>query len=142
MQFSFDFDTSIDEVFGFLTDHPRLAEIWGGAFERIVDAPGDDPNGLGAVRRIRNSGLTLEETVTAFEKPTRMEYRITKGSPLKNHHGVMLFSATAPDRTHLDYTIEFEPKIPLTGGLLKWRLEGELAAGLDKLARRYAGREA
>ncbi|MBI3171792.1 MAG: SRPBCC family protein, partial [Hydrocarboniphaga effusa] len=75
------------------------------------------PNGLGSVREIRSSGFTFEETITAFDPPQRIEYRITRGGPIKNHLGRLLFSEV-PGGTQLDYTIEFNPRLRLTGGLI------------------------
>ena len=43
----------------------------------------------------------FEETVTDFERPARIVYRITKGSPMRGHVGVMTFSPTVGGGTHL-----------------------------------------
>ncbi|HEX4872611.1 MAG TPA: SRPBCC family protein [Nevskiaceae bacterium] len=107
-----------ETVFAFFSDHQSFGEIWPGRFERIQVAPaGDDPNGLGSVRRVRSAGMVIEETITAFEPPARIEYRVTRGGPLKNHRGELRFTEV-PGGTQLDYQIEFEPRWPLTGGLI------------------------
>lgn len=105
-------------VFEYFADHERFGRIWPGTFRRTqVSADPVNPNGLGSVREIRTAGLAFEETITGFEPPSGIEYRITRGGPLKNHVGRLEFS-DVPGGTKLLYTIEFDPRIPLTGGLL------------------------
>jgi uncharacterized protein YndB with AHSA1/START domain len=106
-----------DRVFAYFADHEKFGRLWTGRTRRIHDASGADINGLGSVREIRSGGMAFEETITAFEPPALIEYRITKGSPVKNHRGRLRF-AEVGGGTKLDYTIEFDPKIPLTGGLI------------------------
>ena len=107
-----------EKVFAWFADHEKFGKIWPGRTRRVqASADGGDPNGLGSVREIRSGGSTFEETITKFEAPSTIEYRITKGGPIKNHLGRLLFSETEGG-TKLDYTIEFDPKIPFTGGLI------------------------
>jgi hypothetical protein len=51
------------------------------------------------------------ETVTAYWENELIEYRITQGSPLKNHLGAMRFRPTAKG-SHMRYSIVFEGKYP------------------------------
>ena len=107
-----------DRVFAWFADHEKFGRIWPGKTRRIHEsADPREPNGLGSIREIRSGGLVFEETITGFDVPERIEYRITKGGPIKNHRGLLLFSAVEGG-TKLDYTIEFDPKVPLTGGLI------------------------
>ena len=107
-----------ERVFAWFADHEQFGRIWPGRTRRIRESPDPrEPNGLGSVREIRSGGLTFEETITAFEAPARIEYRITRGSPIRNHRGELRF-AEVSGGTKLDYTIEFDPKLPLTGGLI------------------------
>ena len=107
-----------DKVFAWFADHDKFGRIWPGKTRRIHESPDPrEPNGLGSVREIRSGGLTFEETVTGFDVPERIEYRITKGGPIKNHRGELRFSEVEGG-TRLDYVIEFDPKLPLTGGLI------------------------
>lgn len=106
------------KVFGYFADHERFGRIWPGSFRRTqVSADPKNPDGLGSIREIRTAGMSFEETITGFEPPSHIEYRITRGGPIKNHVGRLVFS-DVPGGTKLDYTIEFEPKIPFTGGLV------------------------
>lgn len=107
-----------ERVFAYFADHEKFGRIWPGRFRRIHEsADAAQPNGLGSVREIKSSGFTFEETITAFDPPQRIEYRITRGGPIKNHLGRLLFSEV-PGGTKLEYTIEFDPRLRFTGGLI------------------------
>ena len=106
------------KVFDYFADHERFGRIWPGRTRRIqISADPKHPDGLGSVREIRTAGMSFEETITAFELHSRIEYRISRGGPIKNHVGRLLFNEV-PGGTKLEYTIEFEPKVPFTGGLV------------------------
>jgi uncharacterized protein YndB with AHSA1/START domain len=109
------------EVFAYFADHERNGRIWAGRARRIQD--GEDPaepNGLGSVRELKGPGPAFEETIVVFEPTRRIEYEVSRGSPLKNHRGVILFDE-APGGTELEYSIRFDPKIPGTGAIFaRW----------------------
>lgn len=112
-------------VFAFFADHEKFGRVWSGRTRRVRDSQDpQDVNGLGSVREIRAAGLSFEETITAYRPNELIEYRITRGSPIKNHIGRMRFKEV-PGGTQLDYSIEFDPKLPLTGSLIA----GLLCAG-------------
>jgi uncharacterized protein YndB with AHSA1/START domain len=122
----------VDRVFAFFADHERFITLFGARCRRIRDGEGDI-NGLGSVRLVGPAGpLGMEETIVTFEPGQRIEYAITRGSPIRNHRGTIDFR---DDRgaTVVDYVIRFEPKIPLTGGLiakglkLAWKLNAPKA---------------
>jgi len=134
------FNAPVSRVFEQLCDHERFGEMLGAPVRRVVNADGDNPNGLGSVRRVwplRIAVPAFEETVTRFEPDQCMEYQVTKGSPLKNHLGRMEFSE-ANGGTRLDYTITFEPRwpVPLLGLVLKKAIGGTIARGLEQYARK------
>lgn len=132
------FNAPVSQVFEQLCDHERFGDIISAPTRRIVDATGDNPNGEGSVRRVwplRLVGPGFEETVTRFEPNERMEYQVSFGSPLKNHLGRMAFSEDN-GRTRLDYTITFEPRvpIPLLGPVLRTAIGAAIDRGLQKYA--------
>ena len=131
------FNAPVETVFAELTDHEKFGKLLKADIKRIVDGEGGYVNGLGSVRKITPLPLAdFEETVVTFEPNQVMEYEITKGSPLKNHKGRMEFSRV-DGNTRLRYTIEFESKIPLMGGLLKSAIEMPIKKGLSLLAKSY-----
>jgi uncharacterized protein YndB with AHSA1/START domain len=133
------FNAPVSTVFAELSDHEKMGKVLGAKVKRIKDGKGN-VNGIGSVRRLTPVPLAdFEETVTGFEPNKLIEYTVTKGSPIKNHLGRMVFSESN-GKTHLHYTIQFDMKlgIPFTGFLLKTVLEKVISSGLHKLAKSYA----
>ncbi len=127
------FRRSVAELFALLSDHEKLGPVLGARIRRIHDGQGH-VNGLGSVRLLHIGPLpSFEETVTAFRPDELIEYRISRGTPLKNHKGTMRFSITPEGGSRLHYTIEFESKVPLLGPVIRAGLETGLRKGLAKL---------
>ncbi len=123
-------------IFDALCDHENFGRLTGATITRIRDGQPPYPNGLGSVRRIKVfPAPAFEETVVTWEPGHLMEYEVTLGSPIKNHRGRMVFREEAGE-TVLDYTITFEPRLPLPllGTLLEQVIGWPIARGL----RRYA----
>jgi uncharacterized protein YndB with AHSA1/START domain len=88
-----------ERVFAYFADHERFGRLWPGRTRRVRDAAdAAQPNGLGSVRETRAAGSAFEETITAFEPPARIEYRVTRGSPIKNHLGRLAFAEVEGSR--------------------------------------------
>jgi hypothetical protein len=132
-----DFDVSAERAFSFFSDHERLAKIYPAAVKRIQF--GEDPrdaNSKGSVRRIIAFPLMIEETVTAYEPPYFQEYKITHGFGLNNHVGTMRFTDLGENKCRLEYKIEFEPVIPLSGFVIKNLLQKVIGDGVREAARK------
>lgn len=133
------FKAPVDTIFNILTDHEAFGQVINAKIKRVVDSQGKNKNGVGSVRRISTFPVpAFEETVVAFEPNQLMEYVISKGSPIKNHKGRMEFSEQQ-GKTRLNYTIDFEPKLPFLflGSILKKAIEKPIREGLQRLAERY-----
>ncbi|MBV1919690.1 MAG: SRPBCC family protein, partial [Pseudomonadales bacterium] len=132
-----EFNAPVETVFGTLTDHESFGNLMSGAqIIRVVDSTGDNVNGTGSVRSIKMPlAPAFEETVVSYEKDKLMEYTISKGSPIKNHLGRMIFSEQN-GKTKLHYTIQLESKIPVPflGPILKLGVEKTISSLLSKLA--------
>jgi len=131
------FNAPVKEVFEVLSDHQKFGKICGINMQRTKD--GDDgANGLGSVRTINVGPLpSFEETITDFVPNVFIQYKITKGSPIKNHVGELKFSEENGITT-LDYQIQLESKIPFTSSLIKTALENGISKGLGKYAKSFA----
>jgi hypothetical protein len=128
-----EFRRPVGELFALLSDHEKMGPILGANVKRTRDGK-DSLNGLGSVRTLNIGPLpSFDETVTAFKKDKLVEYKITRGSPLKNHKGVMRFYPSGSGGSKLRYTIEFESKIPLLGPVVHAILENSIRRGLKKL---------
>ena len=107
-----EFGKSPERVFAYLAEHENLAEVFGAKITRLRDGDGAERNGVGSVRKLQIGPLPpFEETVTEFDVPSRIVYRITKGSPLKGHVGTMTFAPTAGG-TRFVYDIRIASAIP------------------------------
>lgn len=131
------FNAPIGEVFDFFSNHENVGALFPGETYRIKK--GSDPNypdGLGSVRRISVFPITVEETITEYIPNKLIEYRISNESPIRNHLGRMEFSELN-DKTVLDYSIEFESKVPYLGKIVKLALEEALIFGLKRQSEKY-----
>ena len=138
IQMNVSFNAPVETVFNELSDHEKMGKILSAKVKRVKDGK-DFVNGLGSVRRITPVPLGgFEETVTTFEPNKLIEYTVTKGSPIKNHLGRMVFSENN-GKTQLHYTIQFDMKLglPFAGLILKTVLEKVILGGLHKLAKSY-----
>lgn len=124
-----DFALPVDRVYAYLAEHEHLGPLFGAKVSRVRD--GDTSrNGAGSVRRLQVPPLPpFEETVTDAVEGERIAYRITKGSPLKDHRGVMEFSST-PTGSRLHYVIEFGAVVPGLDRVVKLGLERSIRKGL------------
>jgi hypothetical protein len=128
-----DFDIPIARLFAYLSEHENLAAIFKPArIKRLSNGQGAR-NGVGSSRELRILiAPPFVETVTAYRENELIEYRVTRGSPLKNHLGSMRF-APQGQGSRLHYTIEFEGAYPLVAEVIKPGLELAIRRGLKTL---------
>lgn len=138
LHFLQDYNVEVYKVFSFFSDHNRLSEVFPSIMRRITDS--DDPrniNGVGSSRIVFTFPTLFQETITKYIEPSLIEYKITFGSPLKNHVGTMNFIDLGNGKSRLDYTIEFEPRIPKTGFILRNLVEKQVGHAIRELAHRF-----
>ena len=128
-------DAPAERVFALVADHERMPE-WFPAREVVRRRPGSPhPDGVGAVRVVRGSGLAVEETITAFEPGARPAWVLVAGAPLRRARGdVRLFAGSSGARVR--WSVEFEASVPGTSWLVRRTLARTVARALDGLARR------
>lgn len=120
-------------VFEKLAEHENLGPVFGAKITRVSDGT-TSRNGAGSVRRLKIGPLpAFEETTTKAEPNSLIEYRVTKGSPLKGHWGRQELTPAADGGTVLTYTIGFDTKIPGMAGIVAKQLQAGLEKGLPKL---------
>jgi uncharacterized protein YndB with AHSA1/START domain len=118
----------IERVFDRYTDHAGWSDWAGVGKVRLVQEGAPDRNGVGAVRAFASTP-GLREEVVLFERPSRMEYRVTAGPvPMKDHLGEVMFAREGENATRLTWRVSFRSKIPGIGWLI--------ARGLGVLFRR------
>lgn len=131
-----DFDQPVERVFAYLSEHENLGAIFPMRVERVRDGQNGERNGVGSVRRLSFRGvMPFEETVTAVEPNRRIEYKITKGTPLRGHRGEMLFSERDGGGTHLRYEIVFGAKVPGADRVVAASLQRSVSKGMETVAK-------
>ena len=126
-----------DRVFAVLADHVGYP-CWAGVQEAVLRNPGHPrPNGVGATRVFRRSGIAVEEEITLFEPPERLGYRGVGGLPLRDYEGEMRLVA-ADGATELTWRVRFRPLLPGTGWLLRRLIARWLGQTASRLASHLA----
>jgi uncharacterized protein YndB with AHSA1/START domain len=125
-----DFAKPPERIFAHLAEHENLAELFGAKVTRVRDGE-SERNGVGSVRRLQIGPLPpFEETVEEFVVPQRILYRITKGSPLRGHVGVMDFGPTPSGGTRFVYDIRIASPIPGVAPLVTASLTRSISKAL------------
>ena len=132
-----DFSKPVERVFAYLSEHENLGTIFPAKVQRIRDGSDGHRNGVGSCRRLGGPfPPPFEETITEFVPNERIEYRITKGSPLRGHVGVMRFAALPGGGSTLDYKIRLASPVPGLAAIVKLALNRSVRAGLRKVDER------
>src|ERR1700716_3673768 len=104
----------IETVWDKLSDHVGMSQ-WGPGISVTMDKLGtDDPNGVGAVRRIASPGPgpDIVEEVITFEAPNLFGYKALSGTPFPGYSGEVRLTP-AGSGTHINYTISSTASFPL-----------------------------
>ncbi len=124
-----------ERIFAYLSEHENLAEVFGAKVTRLRDGDGER-NGIGSVRKLQIGPLPpFEEAVTEFVVPERVVYKITKGSPLRGHLGVMTFAATPSGGTRFVYDIRIASPIPGIAPIVRASLTRSITQALPSVER-------
>lgn len=124
-----------ERVFAYLAEHENLADLFGAKITRLKDGDDGHRNGVGSVRKLQvGPAPAFEETVTEFEPDKRIVYRITKGSPMRGHVGVMTFVPEGQG-THFHYDIRLASPIPGLAAIVRAQLTRSVNKNLDKVDR-------
>jgi uncharacterized protein YndB with AHSA1/START domain len=127
------FSQPLDRVFAYLSEHEHLEPLFGARITRLRDGEDGQRNGVGSARRLKVGPLPpFEETVTEFVPGQLIRYRITKGSPLRDHEGVMRFSGDGTG-SRLHYEISFGMAVPGLDRVVAAGLKRNISAGLKKV---------
>lgn len=120
------------QVFEYFAEHENLAPIFGAKITRLNDGTDGQRNGVGSARQLKLGPLpSFVETITQIVPNELIQYRITKGSPLRDHQGEMHF-ADEGTGTHLHYEIRFRTVVPGLDRVVAASLRRNVAKGLKK----------
>lgn len=127
------FPFSVEQLFAFMERHENLEGIFSPIKITTIREGENERYGVGSVRRLQVAiEPPFEESITAYTRNELIEYKITKGSPLKDHHGIMRFTGTNTGSV-LNYTIDFDSFIPFVAQIVRFFLERSIRKGLKKL---------
>src|SRR4029453_14041247 len=101
----------IEAVWDRLSNHVGMSQ-WGPGITVTMDRVGtEDPNGVGAIRRIASPGPApdIVEEVVGFEAPNLLGYKALRATPFPGYTGEVRLTPTAPG-THISYTISSTAK--------------------------------
>lgn len=130
-----DFELPPEKVFAFLSEHENLEALFGAKIKRVRDGTDGTRNGVGSVRSLKvGPAPAFEETVTEVKTNELIRYRITKGSPMTGHEGVMVLTP-AGEGTHLHYEIIFGAKVPGLDRVVATVLRRSIPKGLAEVDR-------
>lgn len=134
MRFEKDFDLPSETVFDHLAEHENLGGVLGATVTRLSDGTDGHKNGVGSSRRLKPPGPVpaFEETVTEFVPGEKIEYRVTKGTPLNHHLGVITLTPT-DSGTHMVWTIEIGAAVPGLDFVIAKILIRNIGGGLDRM---------
>jgi uncharacterized protein YndB with AHSA1/START domain len=111
-----DLDAPIEGVFDAMADHARYDRFRPIRSSELLREGELDRNGVGAVRRLKGGPLRFEEEITAYERPTRLDYLIIDvNAPLHHDGGSIRFEPTSSG-TRVLWTSTFRFEIPILGG--------------------------
>jgi uncharacterized protein YndB with AHSA1/START domain len=120
-------------VFEKLSEHENLGPVFGAKVTRVCDGE-TSRNGPGSTRALKIGPLpAFHETTTKVEPHHLIEYKISKGVPLRHHWGVQRLTPTGDGGTTLDYTIGFDMLVPGLASLVGKAVAQALRKGLPKL---------
>ena len=104
------------------------------AFE--LERPGErEPEGVGAVRVLRNGRVTGRDTIVELVPDRRLSYTHVSSLPVRDYRGDIDLTPVAGG-TEIRWATSFEPRYPGTGGLLRRGLDGFIGRCTEGLAAR------
>ena len=130
-------DRPIAHAWEVLADHVGMTS-WGPGLKVALTKEGsEDPNGVGAVRRI-STPLPLPaivEEVTAFDPERYLAYRALSGVPLRGYRGEVELT-DRDGQTWISYTVHADSRIPVVDGVAVRVLANGLLAAYVRAAKR------
>jgi ribosome-associated toxin RatA of RatAB toxin-antitoxin module len=121
------------DIFDLLADHAnydRFRPIHGSELIRQGDPA---PNGVGALRRIKVRPLVFDEEITAYERPSRLDYLIVKLNVPFDHHGGTIRLSPEGEGTHVDWQSSYTVPTSMVGGVQELIWQPVLSRGFRRV---------
>jgi uncharacterized protein YndB with AHSA1/START domain len=105
-----------EPIFDLLADHANYDRFRGIHGSELIREGTPAPNGVGALRRIKVPPLSFDEEITAYDRPTRLDYLIVKLNVPFHHDGGSITLTPESEATRVDWRSSFSVPTPLVGG--------------------------
>ena len=115
----------INEVFEALSDHASYGLFKAVGTAKLLTEGDEERNGVGALRSVQTGAFKVWERITAFERPTHMQYQIEKSRPIKMQHnkGIIDLKDLGDGTTHVTWVSEGRIVVPLIGWALDRKMQ-------------------
>ena len=115
----------INEVFEALSDHASYELFKAVDTAKLLTEGDEERNGIGALRTVQTGAFKVWERITAFERPTHMQYQIEKSRPIKIQHnkGIIDLKDLGDGTTHVTWVSEGRIVVPLIGWALDRKMQ-------------------
>lgn len=134
----------IDEVFEALSDHASYGSFKAVGVAKLVTEGDKERNGIGALRTIQTGPVKFWERITAFERPTHMQYKIEKARPVKMQHdkGIIDLKDLGDGSTRVTWVSEgrIVVPLPLIGRLLDRKMQKQGTVGFSSILKAIESR--
>lgn len=115
----------INEVFEALSDHASYGLFRAVGTAKLLTEGDEERNGVGALRSVQTGAFKVWERITAFERPTHMQYKIEKSKPIRMQHnkGMIDLKDLGDGTTHVTWLSEGRIVVPLIGWALDRKMQ-------------------
>jgi uncharacterized protein YndB with AHSA1/START domain len=121
-----------EPIFDVLADHARYDRFRSIHGSELIDEGEPAPNGVGALRRIKVRPLVFEEEITAYERPSKLDYLIVKLNVPLRHDGGSITLTPDGDGTRVDWRSSFSVPTPVVGGVQELIWQPVLSRGFRR----------
>jgi uncharacterized protein YndB with AHSA1/START domain len=122
-----------EEVFDLLADHAHYDRFRGIRGSELLSEGEPPPNGVGAMRRVVVGPIRFDERVTAYDRPSKLDYLIVKINAPYEHEGGRIRLTEEDGGTKAEWTSAFRVPMPLVGGVQERLWAYALARGFRRV---------
>lgn len=115
----------IEEVFEALSDHASYELFKSVGTAKLLTKGDEERNGVGALRTVQTGAFKVWERITAFERPTHMQYAIEKSRPIKIKHykGSIDLKDLGDGSTQVTWISKGQIAVPFIGWVLDRKMQ-------------------
>ena len=112
-----------------------------GSFELERAAPGDDSEGVGAIRVFRTGRVASREEIVELVPERRLSHALLSGLPLRDYRADIDLEPGGAGGTRIRWRSTFHAKVPGTGWIYRIALGRFIGRTVDGLVARTSARD-